>query len=88
MPTKKLRSKKIANGSPKAMWKATTAGIWPKDPEGAEQFGVGIRATCTGTTSSADDGDEDPVAAGELNPGEGVSGERTEDHNEERWPAQ
>ena len=48
---------------------------------------TGISATWTGTTSSADHDQEPPVAAGEVHPGEGVAGQRADDHDQHASPA-
>ena len=45
---------------------------------------TGISATCTGTTSSADDDQEPPVPAGEVHPREGVAGQRADDDDQDR----
>ena len=50
---KKFRSRKIANGSPKAVWKSTTPLMSPKIPTLPNSWATGTSATCTGTTSIA-----------------------------------
>ncbi len=50
---KKLRSRKIANGRPKPTWNTTTPMMVPKIPRSPKSSDIGIRAICTGTTSSA-----------------------------------
>lgn len=50
---KKLRSRNIANGSPRATWKRITPKTVPKIPRTANSRAKGIRATCTGTAMRA-----------------------------------
>jgi hypothetical protein len=53
MPTKKLRSRKIANGNPKATWNSTTPAIEPNIPKNPYSLAIGMSAIWIGTTSSA-----------------------------------
>ena len=50
---KKFRSRKIANGSPKAVWKSTSPRIVSKRPRSLYSEKIGISAIWIGTTSSA-----------------------------------
>ncbi len=49
---KKLRSRKIANGNPKAVWNRMTPSTDPKMPSAPNSWASGISATCSGTASS------------------------------------
>ena len=81
---KKLRSRKIANGSPKATWKSTTPMMSPKIPIFAEQLRHRDQRHLHRHHQQRHDDQEPPVAAGEVHPGEGVAGQRADHHHQQR----
>ena len=84
MPTKKLRSRKMANGRPNATWKATTAGKLAVDAQLPEELRVGDDGHLDGYHDERDDDDEEPVPPRKVEPGQGVRGQRAERHDEQR----
>ena len=76
IPMKKLRSRKIANGSPNAAWKRITLRVVPPMPERVVEPEHRDQRHLQRHDEEGDHADEEPVAAGELEPGEGVAGER------------
>ena len=61
IPTKKLRSRKIANGNPNAVWKRMVLRTVPKIRP-CREVNIGISAIWSGRPQT-DDRDEEPVAA-------------------------
>ncbi len=84
---KKLRSRKIANGRPKATWNSTTPKIDPKMPRAPNSRAIGISADLDRHREQDDHRDEQPVAAGELHPRERVAGERADQRRRGRSSA-
>ena len=78
-PTKKLRNRKIANGSPNAVWKRTSPSTVSTDPEVVVEGEDRDQRHLHRHHQQRDDGDEEPVAPGELEPGEGVAGHRSDE---------
>ena len=83
IPTKKLRSRKIANGSPNAAWKSTIEHRVVK-PDLVVEREHRDQRHLQRHDEQRDHADEDPVAAGELEPGERVAGERADDDHDQR----
>ena len=83
-PTKKLRSRKIANGSPKAAWKSAMPYHGVEEPERVVEPEHRDQRHLQRHDEQRDHADEHPVAAGEVEPRERVAGHRAEDDDEQR----
>ena len=79
IPAKKLRSRKIANGSPKAMWKRTIPSTVSNRLEVVVQREHRDQRHLQRHDEQRHDHEEDPVAARELQPRERVAGEDADD---------
>ena len=78
IPMKKFRSRKIANGSPKATWKRMIPMHRVEQAERVVEPEHRDQRHLHRHDEQADDDDEDPVAAGEVEPGERVAGQRAD----------
>ncbi len=76
IPMKKFRSRKIANGSPNAVWKRIRPEDRVEEPERVVEREDRDQRHLQRHDEQRDHDDEEPVAARELEPGERVAGER------------
>ena len=84
MPMKKFRSRKIANGSPNAMWNSTSPRIVSNMPSVVVEREDRDQRHLDRHDQQRDDDEEHPVAPGELEPGERVRRERRDRDREDR----
>ena len=79
IPMKKLRSRKIANGSPNAVWKRIEPEHGVEDARGCCRAEDRDQRHLQRHDEQRDHPDEEPVAARELEPGKRIGGERGDD---------
>ena len=84
IPMKKLRSRKIANGRPNAVWKRIEPEHGVEEAERVVEREDRDQRHLQRHDEQRDDDDEEPVAAGEVEPGERVAGERGDDDRQHR----
>ena len=82
IPMKKLRRRKMAKGSPNAVWKRTIARTVSKIPRRVVEREHRDERHLQRDDEQRDHEDEEPVAAGEVEPRERVAGERRDDDRE------
>ena len=80
---KKFRSRKIAKGSPYAVWASQMDSQLPVRPSVLCIFSTGTHVSCRGSTSSATMIMKIEVPAPEAHPGEGVCGKGSDDDGQD-----
>ena len=83
IPMKKLRSRKIANGSPNAVWKRTRPSTVSNRPSVVVEREDRDQRHLQRHDEQRDHDDEQPVAAGEVEPRERVAGQRGDDDRQD-----
>ena len=83
IPMKKLRSRKIANGSPNAVWKRISPSTVSNRSEVVVEREDRDQRHLQRHDEQRDHADEEPVAAREVEPGERVAGERGDDDRQD-----